>query len=477
MITATPPFMAATPEIIVASMICVIMLVDLFLKKTQKRVVYTLSQLTIIVAAAFTWHDFGVHEIIFQQQFILDDLAWILKLTLYLLALGVLVYSRDYTQHHTRPAFTEFHLLTLFSLLGAMVLISANSLLTIYVGLELLSLPLYALVALKRDTAHSSEAAMKYFVMGALASGMLLYGISMVYGATGCLVLPSIATAAANTVHPSVLLVGLIFLLAGLAFKFGAVPFHFWVADVYEGAPFSVATYVATVPKIAGFAMLIRLLHDMLPLQQANWSPILFVLAILSLIIGNLLAIVQKNIRRMFAYSTIAHVGFIFLGVGLGTAEGNAAALFYSITYGLTALGGLGILTLLNAHSDSFNHIEDFSGLNSRNPWLAFMMMLLLLSMAGIPPLIGFDAKLLILNALIHQHHFYLAGIVLLMSVIGAYYYLYVIKTMYFDMPATTQKVKIAGSGKVGSTLNGLAVLLLGCLPGGLIMLCQAAFN
>lgn len=469
-------FMPFIPEIIVLVMIGVIMVVDLFIKEANRKVVYVLSQLTLLVAAAFTWHDLGARETLFDQQFVFDDLAFMLKLFMYILTFGVFLYSRGYVMRK-KIMFGEFHVLMLLSLLGGMVLVSANSLLTLYIGLELLSLPQYAMVAMLRDETKAPEAAMKYFVMGAVASGILLYGISLIYGATGSFLLPNITTAIGYSLaHSPLLLVGMIFIVVAIAFKFGAVPFHMWVPDVFEGSPTAVTTFIATVPKLAGFAMMVRLLYETLPLLQSQWSALLMALAILSLVVGNLLAIVQTNIKRMFGYSAVAHVGFIFLGMSLGTTEGYTAALFYTITYALMSLGGFGVIALLERSGQAFDHIEALRGLNSRNPWLAFIMMLLLLSMAGVPPLLGFDAKLLILFGLVHQGYYYVTGIALLMAVIAAYYYLRVIKTMYFDAPSVNETVPLSLDGRVGISVNGLAVLVLGCLPAGLIALCQAVF-
>lgn len=476
-VAALPPFVSALPEVIVLAMICVIMLTDVILVSINRQVVYTLSQLTLIVAAAFTWHNFNISAVLFHQQFVLSPLAVILKLFMYLMCFGVFLYGRRYNTEKAL-AFGEFHVLALISLLGGMVLVSANSLLVLYIGLELLSLPLYAMVALNRSSVSSTEAAMKYFIMGAVASGLLLYGISLVYGATGSLVLPTIAsTIMQHQLAASPILVfATLFIVAGIGFKFGLVPFHMWVPDVYQGAPTSVTTLVATVAKLAGFGMLIRLLQEMLPAEQLHWGPVLMALAVLSLIVGNIAAIAQKNIKRMFAYSTIGHVGFIFLAVALGTASGYSDALFYAIVYAITSLGGFGMLVLLSQQGQEFEYLEDFAGLNSRHPWLAFMMMLLLLSMAGIPPLVGFDAKLMVLLDLVRQGHLVIAAIALITSVIGAYYYLRVIKVMYFDAPIRSDKLVLSGDAQSAITINGLAVLLLGCLPGALMLVCQNVF-
>ncbi len=466
----------AMPEIVVLVMIGVIMIVDLFIRQANRKVVYILSQLTLVVAAAFTWHDFGIQDIAFQKQFMFDDLAFVLTLFMYLLTFGVFLYSRGYVVRK-KMMFGEFHILILLSLLGGMVLVSANSLLTLYVGLELLTLPQYAMVAMLRDETKAPEAAMKYFIMGAVASGILLYGISLIYGATGSLLLPNIAMATGySAAHSPLLIFGMIFVVVALAFKFGAVPFHMWVPDVFEGAPTAVTLFISTVPKLAGFAMMIHLLYEALPLLQPQWSAILMALAVLSLIVGNLLAIVQKNIKRMFGYSAVAHAGFILLAVSLGNAQGYAAALFYTIAYGLMSLGGFGVIVLLERSGQGFDNIESLRGLNSRNPWLAFVMMLFLLSMAGVPPLLGFDAKLLVLLGLVQQGDYYVTGIALLMAVIAAYYYLRVIKVMYFDAPSITEPVALPLDGKIGISINGLGILVLGCLPAGLMGLCQLVF-
>ena len=408
-------------------------------------------------------------------QYVMSRFTTVLKLFIYLMTFGVMVYSRHYTTSREIMR-GEFHVLTLLSMLGAMVLVSANSLLTLYLGLELLSLPLYALVAMQRDRTICAEAAIKYFVMGALASGMLLYGMSLIYGLSDSLLLPQIVGHAANFAHDPVLLVAMVLVVAASAFKLGAVPFHMWVPDVYQGSPSSVTAFLGTVPKLAAFALLLRLLAGALPVLHVEWHQVLIVLAILSLLIGNVLAIVQTNIKRLFGYSTISHIGFILLAVAMGDASGYRAGLFYVIAYTLTALGGFGVVILLSQKRFNADSIEDYVGLSSRAPWVALMMMFFLLSMAGIPPFLGFDAKLLVILQLIRHANYGLATFVLVMSVVGAYYYLRIIKLMYFDEPIKEAPVLLSVDHQCLLTINGWAMLVLGILPAGLLMLCHVAF-
>jgi NADH-quinone oxidoreductase subunit N len=345
------------------------------------------------------------------------------------------------------------------------VMVSAHSLLTIYLGLELLSLSLYAMVAFDRDSASASEAAMKYFVLGALASGMLLYGMSMIYGATGSLDVTRIAVAIGDGQDRGMILVfGLCFIVVGLAFKFGAVPFHMWVPDVYHGAPTAVTLFLGSAPKIAAFAMAMRLLSETLGQLVADWQGMLVILSVLSLAIGNVVAIAQTNLKRMLAYSTISHVGFLLLGILAGTATGYSAAMFYAITYALMAIGGFGIIILLSRAGYEADSLEDFRGLNDRSPWFALMMLILMFSMAGVPPTIGFYVDML-----------WLALVAVFFSIIGAYYYIRVVKLMYFDTPASDAPLVMNVDLRIAVSLNGLAVLGLGLFPGGLLALCTRA--
>jgi NADH-quinone oxidoreductase subunit N len=398
-----------------------------------------------------------------------------------------LVYSRQYAtdrQMLSSHLGGEFYVLALFSLLGQMVMISANNFLIIYLGLELMSLSLYALVALRRDSAVSTEAAMKYFVLGALASGFLLYGISMLYGATGSLDLNEVAkTIASGTVNKPVLVFGLVFVVAGLAFKLGAVPFHMWVPDVYQGAPTAVTLLLGGAPKIATFAIVIRILVEGLPSLSIDWQQMLTILAVLSMAIGNITAIAQTNIKRMLAYSTISQMGFILLGLLSGivtgtdgsTTNGYSAAMFYTITYVMTTLGIFGVIMLLSRSGFEAENIDDFKGLSQRSPWFALITLLLMFSLAGVPPVVGFYGKLSVLQAVLSTGQVWLSIVAVFFSLIGAYYYLRIVKVMYFDEPVDTNKVVASKDMTIALSVNGAAVLLLGLVPGPLMTACAAA--
>ena len=405
-------------------------------------------------------------------SFVHDPMAALLKTSVFLVTIGAFVYARGY-QTGKGSLRGEFYVLGLFAVLGMMVMISAHSLLTIYLGLELLSLSLYAMVAFDRNSSPASEAAMKYFVLGALASGMLLYGMSMLYGATGSLDLAEIA-AAINTMDKSsiILIFALCFIVVGLAFKFGAVPFHMWVPDVYHGAPTAVTLFIGSAPKIAAFAMAMRLLVESLGGLVPDWQGMLVILAVLSLALGNVIAIAQTNLKRMLAYSTISHVGFLLLGILSGTQEGYSASMFYAITYALMAIGAFGMIILLSRKGYEADGLDDFKGLNERSPWFAFMMLILMFSMAGVPPTVGFYAKLSVLQAVIHVDMLWLALVAVAFSVIGAFYYIRMVKLMYFDPPGSEQPLVINTDLQIAMSVNGLAVLLLGLFPGGLLALC-----
>jgi len=353
-----------------------------------------------------------------------------------------------------------------------MILISAHNLLTIYLGLELLSLSLYALVAMHRDSARASEAAMKYFVLGAIASGMLLYGMSMIYGITGSLDLAVISQQAAGVQDQLVLVFGIVFLIIGVAFKLGAVPFHMWVPDVYEGAPTAVTLFLGSAPKLAAFAMLMRLLIDGLGSVIVQWQDILILLTLMSLAVGNIVAIAQVNIKRMLAYSTISHIGFLMLGVMTGTQAGVSASMFYTITYTLMSLGSFGMIILLSRKGFEAEKLDDFKGLNERSPWSAFLMMILMFSMAGVPPFLGFWAKMSVLREVVAVDMVWLAAASVVFSIIGAYYYLRVIKIMYFDKSETTEAIRCSVDMRVMISLNAIFVLMIGLFPDALLSLC-----
>jgi len=465
-------------EIFVLCMACTVLLVDVFIRDERRVVSYVLAQLTVLAGAALSWsrlHD--ATAVVLHGTFVSDPMAALLKTGILLVTAGVFVYSRGYLVER-KLLRGEFYVLGLFAVLGMLVLVSAHSLLTVYLGLELLSLSLYALVAFNRDSIPASEAAMKYFVLGALASGMLLYGISMLYGATGTLDIGAIAAVVAAPGDQGIILVfALCFIVTGLAFKFGAVPFHMWIPDVYHGAPTPVTLFIGSAPKIAAFGMAMRLLTEALGGLLADWQDMLAILAVLSLAIGNVVAIAQTNIKRMLAYSTISHVGFLVLGLLAGTAEGYSAAMFYAITYALMAIGGFGMIILLSRAGFEADRLDDFRGLNARSPWFALMMLFLMFSMAGVPPTVGFYAKLSVLQAVIHVDMVWLAIIAVVFSIIGAFYYLRVIKLMYFDEPEAEQPLMVRADLQIAMSLNGLAMLGLGLFPGGLLAVCSAVMS
>lgn len=472
-----PDFTPILPELFVMGMACLVLIIDVFLTQNQRYISYRLAQVTLLGAALIiiAAHTEG-RVITFGGHYVKDAMGDILKVGISLSTAAVFLYSRDYLQD--RKLFQgEYFVLGLFGVLGMMIMVSAGSLLTVYLGLELLSLSLYALVAFNRDSATASEAAMKYFVLGALASGMLLYGISMLYGATGSLDIQAVGRVAAEKGRSDLVLVfGLVFLIVGLAFKLGAVPFHMWLPDVYQGAPTSVTLYIGSAPKLAAFALVIRILVEGLGALQPDWQGMLIIMAALSMVLGNLVAVVQTNIKRLLAYSTISHVGFLLLGILTGTQEGYAASLFYAITYVLMAVGAFGVIIILSQSGFEAENIEDFKGLNDRSPWLAFIMLLLMMSMAGIPFLVGFYAKLAVLQAVVSAGLVWLAILAVVFSVIGAFYYLRVVKVIYFDRSEGSVPVEAQLDTQIAISINGLLVLALGLYPTALMSLCATAF-
>ena len=471
-----PELGPALAEIILATGICIVMLADLFLSQRLRGVTLLLSLATLTVAAWFAGAADGT-TLTFSGSYIADPLAKILKMFTLLIVGVVFVYSNAYLRERNLLK-GEYYLLGLFATLGMLVMISAHNLITMYLGLELMSLALYAMVAFDRDSPVAAESAMKYFVLGAIASGVLLYGMSLLYGITGSLQLDEIAAAlAAGDTQRPVVLLATTFVLVGIAFKFGAVPFHNWVPDVYHGAPTSVTLFIGTAPKLAAFAMLTRLLHTALGPEALAWQPILTTLAVLSLVLGNVVAIAQTNIKRMLAYSTIAHVGFILFGFAAGTAEGRQAALFYTIIYSIMAAGAFGIVILMSRRGFESDELDDFRGLNQRSPWFAAMMLLVMVSMIGIPPFAGFFAKLNVLAAMVGANQTGLAVIAVLFSVIGAFYYLRVIRLMYFDEPVERTPLVAGMDVRLLLSVNALGVLLLGLFANPLLKLCAVAIG
>ncbi len=478
-------FALAAPEILALVFGLAILLVDAVSTHPERKPTFWLTILSLVVltvVSAVQWSS-GVAGKTFNGLYVADGLSHLLKISSYIAVAVTLIYGRVYAQVRDMMRGGELYVLTLLALLGQMVMISAGNLISIYLGLELMSLALYALIALRRDNVVATEAAMKYFVLGALASGFLLYGMSMVYGATGHLDLAEVARVIAEGKAQKLALVfGVVFLVAGLAFKLGAVPFHMWVPDVYQGSPTAVTLILGAAPKLAAFAITLRLLVDGLHGLAGDWQPMLMILAVLSLAIGNLTAIAQSNFKRMLAYSTISHMGFVLLGLMSGSVAGKpdaaaaayGASLFYMITYVLTTLGSFGIVLLLSRQGFECEQIDDLKGLNRRSPWHAAIVLLLMFSLAGIPPLVGFYAKLAVLQALVNAGHVTLAVIAVVFSLIGAFYYLRVVKTVYFDEPAADAAPVAATCGQRGVlSINGALILILGIVPGGLMAVCE----
>lgn len=472
----------ALPELFMLGMACLILVVDLYLPDSRRRMTYLLSLLalafSVILVLGPHGSPSGTERIYaFNDTYVRDAMSDLLKVFIFIITGMVFLYSREYLTQ--RGIFRgEFYVLGLFGVLGMMVLVSAGSLLTVYLGLELFSLSTYALVALHRDDARASEAAMKYFVLGALASGMLLYGISMIYGSVGTLGLPEVREALVGARGDDLVLAfGLAFVVVGVAFKFGAVPFHMWIPDVYQGAPTVVTAYIGSAPKMAAFALAFRLLEDGMGGLHGHWQGMLVLLSLLSLGVGNLVAIAQSNIKRMLAYSTISHVGFLLLGLLAGTPEGYGAAMFYAIAYGIMAAGAFGMVIYLSRAGFEAEALDDFKGLNQRSPWFAFMMLLLMASLAGFPPFLGFYAKLLVFRAVLDAGFIWLAVAGVFFAVIGAFYYLRVIKLMYFDEPETDAPIESTAELRATLSVNGLAQLFLGLFSGGLAAACLAAFG
>ena len=466
------------PEMFLLGATCLILVIDLFLSDRMRLVTYGLALAALIGTVGLIQMVAGPgREVILDGSFIRDPMADVLKTGLLLVTLFGFVYAKDYLREQGILR-GEFYVLGLFAVLGMMVMISANSFLTVYLGLELLALCLYALVAFNRGSNKGAEAAMKYFVLGALASGMLLYGISMVYGATGQLVFPEVAAAiATGNADQTVLVFGLVFIVLGVSFKFGAVPFHMWIPDVYDGAPTAVTLFLGSAPKIAAFALAMRLLVDGMGGLLQQWQDMLIILAVLSMALGNVVAIAQTNVKRMLAYSTISHVGFIFLGLLAGTSKGYSSAMFYAIVYALTAAGGFGVITMLCRKGFDAENLHDLKGLNERSPWLAFMMMLILFSMAGVPPTVGFFAKLFVLDAVVSVDMVWLALVAVFFSIIGAFYYIRAVKMMYFDKPIESAPLGASLDAQVMMSINGLAMLGFGLFPAALLGVCRTAFG
>jgi len=458
----------ALPELFLLSAISIILLFDLFASERLKPLTYYLTQLALIITGWLAFDLIGESATIFSGTFVLDTMGSTFKVFIMGFAIIALVYTRHYLKAHELLR-NEYFILALMSILGMMVMVSGHSLLTLYMGLEIMSLSLYALIASARDRSVAIEAALKYFVLGAIASGLLLYGMSMIYGITGSLDIAQISNfARASTLASQQTLIlnfGLVFLVIGVAFKLGAVPFHMWVPDVYQGSPTSVTMFLSTVPKIAAIALLIRLLIDGLGDLQHYWSDLLMIIAVLSIALGSLVALMQSNIKRMLAYSTISHIGFVLLGFVTGVVEGYGAAVFYVLVYILMSLAAFGSIIVLNKNGFEADQISDYQGLSKHSPWFALIILVVMLSMAGVPPFIGFYSKLFILQQVIAEGYVILAVIAVVFAVISAYYYLQIIKTMYFDDADKEITVSAPLDMRVVLSINGILILLVGLMP------------
>lgn len=494
--TNSPNLVPLFPEIFLLIATSALLLIDMFLPAAKRNITYVLSLLILAGCALLTVGDFnaGATVYTFNNMFVSDPMSHLLKLFSYGAVAMTLIYSRSYATDRTMLSGNlggEFYVLALFALLGQMIMISANSMLIIYLGLELMSLSLYALIALRRDNAKATEAAMKYFILGALASGFMLYGISMLYGATGTLDLGELRLALENgSANGTIMIFGLVFLVAGLAFKLGVVPFHMWVPDVYQGSPTAVTLLLGAAPKLAAFAISFRLLAEGLLPMARDWQQMLMFLAVASLAIGNFTAIAQTNLKRMLAYSTIAQMGFVLLGLMAGTVPGesntlNAAgaagaygsAMFYVATYVFTTLGTFGVIMLLARSGFEAEELADFKGLAKRSPIFALIMTAFMFSLAGVPPLVGFMAKYSVLASVLGAGHLWLTIAAVLFSLVGAFYYLRVVKTMWFDEPADSNVLVVHGDMRVVLALNGVLVLVLGVMPNSILAVCASAIT
>lgn len=483
MTTIMQDLFTVLPELFVLVMACTILLAALFLPKNSKWI-YHLTQLTLVVALFLVMYLYkqtgsGGTTFAFGGQYIFDVMAFVLKCFICISVFFTFVYSRVYNRNRSIQK-AEYYVLGLLSTLGMLILVSSHSLLTLYLGLELFSLPTFAMVAMYRGSMPASEAAMKYFVISALASGLLLYGFSFLFGLTQQLDVAKIAAVLSQpgvSQHGAIAAIALVLVIAGIAFKLGAAPFQMWVPDVYQGAPTSTTLFIASAPKIAAFAMVVRLLVFMLPVLKVDWQWILIAVAVLSMALGNLGALLQDNVKRMLAYSSIAHIGYMLLGFISGLEQGYSAAMFYILSYGIMTLAGFGLLLILSKESVEVETLDDLQGLSRRNPWLAFLMLMTMFSMAGVPPLLGFIAKVQIFEALITAHYVWLVVVALLLSVIGAYYYLRVIQCMYFKEPKVYDAIRVRFDGAVALTLNSVAILAIGIFPNWLFVLSAESFK
>jgi len=480
--SSTSEILFVLPELALLALACLVLVYDVFSKSPDKRLTCLLSQVSLAVVTGLVIYLYPDERVAaFNQHFILDPLSAVLKVTVCAVSILVLQFSYHYFRQRELLQ-GEYFVIGLFAILGMLVMISANSMLTVYLGLELMSLSLYAMVAMNRESEAASEAAMKYFVLGALASGLLLYGISILYGVSGTVILPELAAHLGSPVDNRIaFLFGLVFVVVGIAFKLGAVPFHSWLPDVYEGSPAAVTQFLATAPKVAAFAMAIRLLIDGMQPLHGDWQGMLIILSLLSMAAGNIIAISQSNIKRMLAWSAIAHAGFLILGIlpGLQADQGStyAGALFYVIAYVIMSMGAFGFIILSGGKGHEADKLDDYKGLAESSPWFALVMLLFMFSLAGVPPFLGFWAKWYVIKEVVAIGHTWLAVLAVIFSVIGAYYYLRVVKLMYFDKADTAPEVGTDLEVRMLVSLTGLAVLALGLAPGELIRICTAVLG
>ena len=472
-----PNLVPAIPEIVLLILTSMILIGDTVWRQRCEHATYFATQLSLLIVGWLIVDSFTTHQIVtFDGSFVRDAVADVLKIFVVLIALGVFLFAKT-SMAEKKYGSGEFYVLGLFAILGMFVMISAYNLITLYLGLEIMSLSLYAIIALHRNSGVAVEAASKYFVLGALATGMLLYGFSMIYGATAHINFNQIAqVVSSGQADQTVLAFGLVFVVIGLIFKMGGAPFHMWVPDVYQGAPTAVTLLLGTIPKIAAFAMVYRLMAEATPGLLKDWQQLLIIVSVLSLVVGSFVAIVQDNLKRMLAYSGIGHVGFILLGFIAGTYDGLASAMYYVIVYAVTGLVGFGMMIVLGKGQREFDRIDDFKGLNARNPWLALMMLFAMFSMAGVPPFIGFFAKLLVIEEVVKAGFVWLAVVAVITAVISAFYYLRVVKVMYFDVPEDSMPIE--GVSKVSTwtvSFVAIALLIFGLFPSALINLCYNA--
>lgn len=469
-----PSFIPAIPEIVLLTLTSLLLIADTIWSKRSEFATYYATQLILLVVGFLVLTSFSTSQVLtFDGSFVRDAFGDILKLVIVVVSMGIFLFSKEYLLQN-RFYRGEYFTLGLFGVLGMFVMVSAYNLITMYLGLEIMSLALYAMVAMRKDNQHALEAAMKYFVLGALATGMLLYGFSMIYGATGSIQFDEMAQIiASGNVDNVVLSFGVVFIVIGLAFKLGAVPFHMWVPDVYHGAPTAVTLYIGTAPKIAAFAMLYRILVEGLPGLVEDWQSLIVMISVLSLIVGAVITLVQENLKRLLAYSGIGHIGFILLGIIAANPDGYSAAMFYTIVYSITALAGFGMIVALARTNNEFDLVADFKGMNKRNPWLALMMLFVMFSMAGIPPFVGFYAKVVVIEEAVQAGFTWLAVLAVFMAVISAFYYLRVVKVMYFDEPEDDTKIEpVSNQLNWAVSFVSIALLVLGLMPSSLITLC-----